>query len=131
MLLKAYIAEHEQDQIVRGGAIGIEIPRVGRKNNVRDPDVIVCDRTQWKNMRHLTKAIFVVDNPPALAIEVVSPGNKKRDTEDKREEYALAKVPEYWIVNPVDGYVLTLVLEGDRYKEIGEYRDTENIESIL
>lgn len=26
--------------------VGIEIPRVERKNNVRDPDLVVCDRQQ-------------------------------------------------------------------------------------
>lgn len=131
VLLKSHIADCEQDQIVRGGAIGIEIPRIEQQNNVRDPDLIVCDRPQWKRMRHLTKAIFAADNPPALAIEVASHGNTKRDTKDKRQEYALAKVPEYWIIDPVDDYVLTLVLEGDRYKEIGTFRQTEGIKSVL
>ena len=110
---------------------GIEIPRSAQKNNARDPDLVVCEKAQFKAMRHLTKAVFLEGNPPALAIEVASPGNVKRDTEDKREEYALAKVPEYWIVNPVDGYVLTLRLNGDRYEAIGEYRGTERIESVL
>ena len=131
MLLKSCILESEQDLIVRASAIGVEIPRVEEQNNVRDPDLIVCDRTQWKGMRHLTKAVFSVDKPPALAVEVASPGNTRRDTKEKREEYALAKVPEYWIVNPVDDYVLTLKLEGDSYQEIGEFRGDEEIQSIL
>lgn len=131
MLLKTHIAEKELGQVVRASAIGIEIPRIERENNVRDPDLIVCDRNQWKEMRHLTKAIFATGNPPALAVEVVSPGNKQRDTKDKREEYALSKVPEYWIVNPVDGYVLTLAFNRNTYVEIGEYRGSETIKSLL
>lgn len=112
---------------------GIEIPRTDRGNNVRDPDLVVCDREQWRAMRHLTKAIFLNGNPPVLAIEVASPGDTARDTVDKRLEYALAKVPEYWIVNPVDGYVLVLVLDTDTgdYSETGEYRGTEFISSAL
>ncbi|MEO1180435.1 MAG: hypothetical protein AAFX51_06170 [Cyanobacteria bacterium J06636_28] len=43
----------------------------------------------------------------------------------------MTKVPEYWIVNPVDGYVLVLVLDGDDYREVGEYRGNELIESGL
>lgn len=133
VLLKAHIAERKLDKIVRGGVIGIEIPRTDRDNNVRDPDVIVCDRDQWRAMRHLTKAIFCEGNPPALAIEVASPGNTARDTKDKRLEYALAQVPEYWIVNPVDGYVLTLAFdtENGTYREIGEYRGAELISSEM
>lgn len=112
---------------------GIEIPRTDRENNVRDPDLVVCDRDQWRSMRHLTKAIFLDGNPPALAIEVASPGDTARDTVDKRLEYALARVPEYWIINPVNGYVLVLIFDADTatYSEIGEYRGGELIDSEL
>jgi Uma2 family endonuclease len=112
---------------------GIEIPRTERDNNVRDPDLVVCDQDQWRAMRHLTKAIFLQDKPPALAIEVASPGDTDRDTVDKRLEYALAKVPEYWIINPVNGYVLILTFDAvtEAYSEIGEYRGNELISSVL
>lgn len=112
---------------------GIEIPRTDRDNNVRDPDLVICDREQWRAMRHLTKAIFLNGNPPALAIEVASPGDTARDTVDKRIEYALAKVQEYWIINPVEGYVLVLLFETEteEYIESGEYRGAELINSAL
>lgn len=129
-LIKAHLADQSLDFVVRTG-VGIEIPRTAGPNNARDPDVVICQRQQWKAMRHFTKAIFLADNPPALAVEVVSPGNQTVDTVDKRQEYALARVPEYWIVNPIDGYVLVLVLDGDDYREVGEYRDNEPIESGL
>lgn len=84
-------------------------------------------------MRHLTKAVFCEGNLPALAVEVASPGNATRDTRDKRTEYALAKVLEYWIVNPVDSYVTVLVLDVNTssYHEIGEYSGSELIKSVL
>jgi Uma2 family endonuclease len=84
-------------------------------------------------MRHLTKAIFLAGNPPALAIEVASPGDTARDTVDKRLEYAWAKVPEYWIINPVDSYVLVLIFDDqtNTYEELGEFRGAEFISSIL
>ena len=113
------------------GSAGVEIPRPGDKNNVRTTDVVVCDRAQWRAMKHLTKAVFAVGKPPALVIEVASPGNTVRDTVDKRLEYALAKVPEYWIINPVDGYVLVLALINDEYQDVGEYRADELISSRL
>lgn len=128
--LTAHI-ESQRKSLFCLGPTGIEIPRTDRKNNVRSPDVIVCARTQWRAMKHLTKAVFAVGNPPALAIEVASPGNTARDTVDKRLEYALAKVPEYWIINPVDGYVLVMELENDEYRDVGEYRDSELISSVL
>jgi len=117
---------------VRSG-VGVEIHRTDRSNNVRDPDLVVCDKDQWRAMRHLTKAIFCHGNPPALAVEVASPGGTSRDTVDKRLEYALAKVPEYWIINPVNGYVLVLIFNPDTgtYDELGEHRGDELISSKL
>lgn len=130
MALETQIADQALNLVVRAGP-GVEIPKPNRDSNVRDPDLIVCDRTQWKAMRYLTKAIFVGNKPPAMAIEVVSPGSSKQDTIDKRQEYALAGVPEYWIVNPIDGYVLVLLLDSHEYRELGEYRGDDLIESAL
>lgn len=113
------------------GSAGVEIPRLSKKNNVRTTDVVVCDRSQWRAMKHLTKAVFAAGNPPALVVEVASPGNTVRDTVDKRLEYALAKVPEYWIINPVDGYVLVLALIDGEYQDVGEYRADDLISSRL
>ncbi|MGB3788997.1 MAG: Uma2 family endonuclease [Phormidesmis sp.] len=112
---------------------GIEIPRSGRKSDARDPDLIVCRREQWRAMSHLTKSMFLEGNPPDLVVEVSSPGNESSDTVDKRLEYALAAIPEYWIINSIRGYVLVLQLDSstDSYEEIGEYRDTELINSVL
>mgnify|MGYP001803640583 CR=1 FL=1 len=131
-LLDRHVEEIEAELETYAG-VGIEIPRTDRKNNVRDPDLVVCAHQQMRAMMHLTKAIFLEGNPPALAIEVASPGDTTRDTVDKRMEYAWAKVPEYWIINPVDGYVLVLTLDADTntYREVGEYRDAELISSTL
>lgn len=110
---------------------GIEIPRVDRGSNTRTPDLVVCSQSQFEDMLGLTKAIFLQGNPPAIAIEVSSPSNTKTDTEDKRVEYALAGVAEYWIVNPVGGYVLMLSLVDQTYAEIGIFREGEAIQSKL
>lgn len=52
-----------------------------------------------------------------LVVEIVSPSNKKRDLVQKRNEYARAKIPEYWIVNPQNGTVCVLNLKGRTYEE--------------
>ena len=51
-----------------------------------------------------------------LVIEVVSPDDPSRDTQDKRLDYAEARIPEYWIVNPLDETVTVLVLRGGRLR---------------
>ena len=61
--------------------------------------------------------------------EVVSPDNPARDTVTKRLDYAEARIPEYWIVNPLDETVTVLVLEGDAYAEHGVFRRGERAAS--
>ncbi|MEL6604162.1 MAG: Uma2 family endonuclease [Cyanobacteria bacterium J06614_10] len=129
-LLDNYLQDTASEMETYSGC-GVEIPRVDRDSNTRTPDLVVCSQAQFEDMLGLTKAIFLQGNPPAIAIEVSSPSNTKTDTEDKRIEYALAGIDEYWIVNPVDGYVMTLSLVGQMYEEIGTFRGSEAIHSKL
>ena len=52
-----------------------------------------------------------------LVVEVVSPGDPKRDLVQKRKEYAKAGISEYWIVQPQEFVVLVLNLKGRSYHE--------------
>jgi Uma2 family endonuclease len=52
-----------------------------------------------------------------LVVEVVSPDDPQRDLVQKRQEYAAAGIPEYWIVNPDDEQIIVLRLEGTAYVE--------------
>lgn len=77
----------------------------------REPDILflASEHADWDEHQCVAGADLVV--------EVVSPGNKKRDLVQKRAEYARAKIPEYWIVNPLDGTVRVLNLKGRTYEE--------------
>ena len=54
----------------------------------------------------------------AIAFKVVSGGkrNRERDLKEKRVEYALAKIKEYWIIDPKGQKITVLVLEGKSYR---------------
>lgn len=43
---------------------------------------------------------------PALIVEVLSSSNPEQDLEVKRDAYARAGVPEYWVVRPAERDVL-------------------------
>ena len=47
-------------------------------------------------------------------MEVVSSGDedRRRDLKTKRDEYALAGIPEYWIVDPELDQITVLTLDG-------------------
>ncbi len=48
-----------------------------------------------------------------LVLEVVNPDKPERDLVEKRQEYAAAGIPEYWIVNPFDETITVLTLGND------------------
>ncbi len=66
-----------------------------------------------------------------LVAEIVSPDDPDRDTVTKRADYALAGIPEYWIVNLLDDTIMVLTLTGDAYTEHGTYRRGETASSVL
>lgn len=48
---------------------------------------------------------------PALVVEVVSPSTRMIDFKEKAEDYALAEIPEYWVVDPQQKEVVVHRLE--------------------
>jgi Uma2 family endonuclease len=57
-----------------------------------------------------------------LVMEVVSPDDPDRDIVTKKEEYAKAGIPEYWLVNPMSQTITIFVLtQGSSYQEAGVY----------
>jgi Uma2 family endonuclease len=58
-----------------------------------------------------------------LVMEVVSEGDedRNRDLVEKREEYARAGIPEYWIVDPLEERITVLRLARKRYVVHGEF----------
>jgi Uma2 family endonuclease len=70
--------------------------------------------------------------PPALVVEVVSPGqaNRERDYRYKHTEYAARGIAEYWIVDSETRQV-TLCLWVDGQYEDRVYSGTEAIQSTV
>jgi Uma2 family endonuclease len=67
--------------------------------------------------------------PPALIVEVVSPGknNRDRDYLRKRDQYAAIAVPEYILIDPKEQIVIVLFLEAAGYLETGRYRANQQV----
>ena len=66
-----------------------------------------------------------------LVVEIVSPDHVERDTVMKRADYAAAGIPEYWIVNPEEGTITVLQLEGSVYVAHGVFRRGDTATSAL
>ena len=75
--------------------------------DVVQPDLlVVCDPSQIKGH---------IEGPPALVVEILSPGNARKDRLIKTELYARFGIKEYWIVTPFPCMVEIFLLEGERY----------------
>ena len=66
-----------------------------------------------------------------LVMEIVSADDPARDLRVKREDYAEARIPEYWIVNPLDETISVLVLQGSRYVEQGAFARGESARGTM
>ena len=61
---------------------------------------------------------------PDLVIEILSPSNRKHDTELKKQLYEQFAVPEYWIVDPDECVVIRYRLdESARFGQATEFKD--------
>jgi Uma2 family endonuclease len=75
---------------------------------VVQPDIcVICDETKL-DKRGCCGA-------PDIMVEILSPGNSKRELHYKFELYEESGVMEYWIVEPEEKLVLIYVLENGRY----------------
>lgn len=55
---------------------------------------------------------------PDLAVEILSPGNSKREMKQKFEIYEEAGVLEYWIIAPSHESILVNTLENGKYRTL-------------
>ncbi len=89
-LFKAWLEFRDAGQVLVETFMHLaEIP------SLRAPDILVVKK---ENLQRLQKVY--VEGPADLVVEIVSPESVRRDYGDKVREYAQAKVPEYWIVDP-------------------------------
>lgn len=80
------------------------------QRHVVQPDVFFIAKAR---LAHVTDRVRCA---PDLAVEVLSPGRRRRDRVDKKELYERFGVREYWIVDPEACTIEILALEKGVYK---------------
>jgi Uma2 family endonuclease len=83
---------------------------------VLEPDIVVVLRAHADRI-----GAQVIDGPPDLVVEILSPGTARRDLGVKRATYERAGVSEYWIVDPKRQAVEVLVLDRGTYASGGHF----------
>ena len=114
-------------------AFNTEIEVMGRRSQCRLPDLLVHTEESKVALRGATRATITREMPPpALVIEVVSPGaaNRARDYRYKRTEYAARGIAEYWIVDPEMQQITVCKWVEGQYEDTA-FTGTSRIESDL
>jgi Uma2 family endonuclease len=86
-----------------------------RAGKFREPDLLLL--LDAKDPRRENRFWTGAD----LVLEVVSKDNPERDLIQKRNDYAQARIPEYWIVNPLNETILVFHLKGKKYQQSGPF----------
>jgi Uma2 family endonuclease len=123
-LLFAILPFVEQRELGKVYSVGIRL-RI-RPRKVRLPDIIFLHKDNF-HARH-NRAWDFAD----LVMEVVSddPKDRTRDYEEKLFDYAEARIPEYWIIDPDRQVVIVHKLNGDLYTIHGEFKSGEQATSV-
>ncbi len=102
------------------------------KNSPKDEDIttvfqpdlcVICDKSKLDDRGCL--------GAPDLIVEIVSPGNSKKELKNKFEIYEEYKVREYWIVDYVSKTILLYVLEKDKFIGLKPFTEDEEFKSVI
>jgi Uma2 family endonuclease len=96
-----------------------------RERRFREPDILLV--RDAGDPRRQNRFWLGAD----LVIEIVSPDKPERDLVEKRDDYAEAQIPEYWIVDPRAETITVLRLAGDAYVEHGVFGRDAQATSVL
>ena len=99
-------------------------PATGEEEtSVVQPDIfVVCDRSK------LVTGVCL--GAPDLVVEILSPGNRPVEMQEKYDLYEENSVREYWIVEPAYRTATVYVLNNEgKYTRYGVFNDTETLTS--
>ncbi len=93
----------------------VRLPKKGKNNEqiltVVQPDLcVVCDPEKIDEKGCI--------GAPDLIVEIISPGNSKKEMRNKFQLYEEVGVQEYWIIHPSEEHILVNVLEDGKYRTL-------------
>lgn len=95
----------------------------GKVDTVVQPDItVVCNEDILD--------VQGCNGSPDLVVEILFPGNTKREMKDKFELYLAAKIPEYWLIDPERETIIIYFLDNsNEYIDSKPYMDGDTIKS--
>jgi len=108
-------------------ALGTELEVTGKRSSCRVPDLLLHTEQSLAALPKDRRATITRDMPPpALVVEVVSPGQESRDRDYryKHTEYAARGITEYWIIDPETQQVTVCLWVNGKYEDTVYTGDT-------
>ncbi|WP_040481453.1 Uma2 family endonuclease [Mariniradius saccharolyticus] len=98
---------------VYGAPFDVRLPVKSKKNEdidtVVQPDIcVVCDPSKLDELGCV--------GAPDLIVEILSPGNNRKELQNKYEVYEEAGVKEYWIIHPSECTLIIYSLVSGKYQ---------------
>jgi Uma2 family endonuclease len=88
-------------------------------------DIVRPDLAGWRRERlPRPGAVRPIEIAPDWICEIISPATAARDRVHKRNLYARAQVPHYWLIDPAARVLEALALRDGTWLETGVYDDT-------
>jgi Uma2 family endonuclease len=121
-VLFSYVSNHDL-----GTVLVAALPVRLWSGKFREPDLVFMLK---KHFRRMGEQFW---DGADLVMEVVSrnPEGRHRDLKTKRREYARARIPEYWIIDPQQETITVLRLSGGRYVIHGSFEKGSQANSHL
>lgn len=90
----------------------VRLPVKSKRNEdiftVVQPDIsVICDKFKLDDLGCI--------GAPDLIVEILSPGNNKKDLKNKYEVYEESGVKEYWVIHPTEYSLLIYTLVDGKY----------------
>lgn len=108
-ILLGHIIEHDLGELLG------DVDTIFGEYDVRRPDLIYYTRERQR----LIQRGRALEYPPDLCVEIVSPASRAIDRKDKFKQYAAARVPYYWILDPEDETIEAYRLSRGKYRLVG------------
>jgi Uma2 family endonuclease len=115
----------EYEHATGGLVFSVPIDIVFSEHDVVQPDVVFF-RTERRGLIDMMQATRAA---PDLAVEVLSRSTEARDRGRKMQLLARFRVPEYWIVDPVENSLEVYVLRESTYELVAAYDATQDVRS--
>jgi len=118
-ILSAILVTHVRSKNL--GRLYGDVDTLLGRYDVRRPDLIYFSRKRLDLVGE--KAM---EGPPDLCVEIISPSSRLVDRRDKFKQYAAAKIPFYWIVDPLEQTAEAFkLIRGKGYKQIGRGKGSD------